>query len=178
MTNIEGSHFEAQATDILRQALRLESRGYTHPAVLRGRLGAIALVWVAGLGALVASFTALVRSSTANEQHQLMYSYLLLLSAATFIAATIGMFLVLWNAYVHQYILAVQAREEAVVYMWEGVGEAALNLAGNADFRKQLLAEVVSSNRVSELGMANVNVLVEETVKQLAEKAKAASGNV
>ncbi len=175
MRALETLQSEAQATDILRRALRLEREGYTHPAVLRGRVGAIALVWLAGLGAVIASFIALVRSSGSTGQYQLLYSYFLFLSAATFVAASIGVFLVLWNAYVHQYILAIRAQEEMVEYMGDSVAEAALNLAADADFRRQLLVEVVSVNIASE---DKADALAGETVKRLAEKARSAAANM
>jgi hypothetical protein len=59
--------------------------------------------------------------------------------------------------------------------MSESVAEAALNLVSNADFRKELLVEVASVKIVAE---DKASVLAEETVKRLAEKARAAASQM
>lgn len=158
-----------EATTILKRAMRLENQGYLHPAVLKGRITAIGAVWLIGVVAVVASTVAIARGAATTEQQQLLYGFFLVLSLATLIAATIGLFLALWNAYVYQYILALAAKSETIEYLYDSVAEAALSLASDTEFRKQLASELVSLKAVPSV---TAEELANAAIVQLAEKAK------
>lgn len=158
-----------EATTILKYAIRLENQGYLQPAVLKGRLTAIGAVWVTGVVAVIASVISITRGVAASAQQQQLYGLFLLLSIAVLVAASAGLFLALWNAYVYQYILALAAKSETIDYLYDSVAEAALSLAADAEFRKQLASELVSLKAVPNV---TAEELANATVVQLAEKAK------
>jgi hypothetical protein len=164
-----------EATTILRRAIRLENQGYLHPSVLKRRLGAIGAIWLIGVAAVIASFVAITRGAASNGQQQVLFGFFLVLSLATLVAATLGLFLALWNAYVYQYILALAAKSETIDYLYDSVAEAALSLASDAEFRKQLASELVSLKAVSNV---TAEELANATVVQLAEKAKSVAAGI
>lgn len=161
-----------EATGILRRAISLEKHGYLHPAILRKRISAIGTIWLLGLVALIALIIVIRRDVAATEQQQMLVGFFVLLAVATLLASTFGLFLALWNAYVYQYILALDAKSETIEYQSISVAEAALNLASDENFQKELASELKT------IPNATPEALAQAAVVRLAEKAKAASAGL
>ncbi len=102
----------------------------------------------------------------------MLAGFFVLLAAATLLASTFGLFLALWNAYVYQYILALDAKSETIEYQSISVAEAALNLASDENFQKELASELKT------VPNATPEALAQAAVVRLAEKAKAASAGL
>lgn len=167
---------DAKPTEILQSAMRLEKTyNYLHPAVMKRKLLAIGAVWIIGLTALVVFATEIAHGAGATEQQRLLYSFCLLLSAVTWVAANVTMLVTLWNGYVYQYVLALEAQSEVAEHADDivVVAEAALNLASDEEFRTEL-TEKLSSKAAATLTVTPEK-LAEETISHLAAKANSAA---
>lgn len=164
---------DAKPTEILLSAMRLEKNyNYLHPAMMKRKLLATGAVWIIGLAALVVFATEIAHGAGATEQQRLVYSFCLLLSAITWVAANLAMLITLWNGYVYQYVLALNAKSEAVEHAEDRVvvAEAALNLACDEEFRTQL------TEKLSSHAAATPEQLAKEAMSQLAAAARACGG--
>src|SRR2546423_4056079 len=127
---------DAEPSRVLKNAIRLTKQGYTHPSLLKKRILSIGPVALLGIAGIIASILAMTRGTASSESQQLLYVFLLFLSAGIFLASNMGMFLALWSAYLCQYAIALDAKSEAVDYFNDAasVEEAALNLAADPEF--------------------------------------------
>jgi len=175
MTTLEARQTmsDAQPTDILKSAMYLDKRGRSYPGLLKRRVRAIGSVWIVGLLGIIASI-ALIAHGAVNEQEKLLFGFLVLLSAAVWVAATLGMFIALWNAYVSQYALALYSTSEIVEYQEASFSGVALNVVSQTDFRRDLIAGLVAKANYPK---STAEHLAAETISRIAEKARATAAH-
>ena len=127
-------------TPILDNAFRIAEHADVKPQTIKGRFIAIGVALLVGVVSAAITLVIIARQMPETEPARLLVSFVLLGSLALTLAALAALFVVVWSAYVYQYVQSIQAKsevEETVEHM-EEILRAIADMRLNRDFNLEI----------------------------------------
>ena len=156
-------------SQILEAAIRIAQRSEYSPSQVKTRLGVISGVLAVGFVSTISVLGVAVTGVVESEPARLLVSFLLLGSLAVVLVASLALVVVVWNAYVSEYALRLEADEEATAATQEALAieEALCHLGEDKEFKKDV-THLIAAELAAELNVEITDVQVSKICHQKA----------
>lgn len=139
---------DSRAFEVLQDARRLRARANRGPRDLKHRLQGPGVVLAAGLLLAVGAAAALLLDLPGSAESRRLAAYVFLGGVAVSAAAIGGFGVILWSAYVQQYVDALEARTEAAEALHQMIGIA--DELKDAELRREIELRVLAASEDAE----------------------------
>jgi hypothetical protein len=132
-------------TPILEGAYRLAQRAKVNPREIKKRALGISLILLIGLVGTAVTLIAIAVGLPKTEPARLLTIFLMLGSVVMVLASGVAMVMLVWNAYVYQYIKSLEAKHEAIetTDQIHELAEAVRNMSQDVNLEREIVEIVI-----------------------------------
>lgn len=142
-----GAHRGTDLSPILARAATLASAAQRHPTATRRTVAELMVFLLVGTGGTAVCLGVLAGNAVLSSQARLLWAFGAIVSGFTMVAAIGATLMVLWRSYVYQYVVALEAKEEAAEACELSVASiiAMAQLADDHQFRANVVKLVLQA---------------------------------
>jgi hypothetical protein len=144
----ESKQYSRTSNSILRNAMSIVRRADVSLHQIKKKATCLLLVLIIGLVGAIAAFSVIGMGLPGDEPTRLLMAFVMLGSLTVSLASGLALLVVLWNAYVYQYVrsLDAKAREADMIDQVPTIFETAvISIACEESFQREITSLIVSN---------------------------------